>query len=124
MAKQKVIATSAIRPGYKQHASKRCTDVDCMGNPKELIDNKELDCTICKKCWAVHEFRIPQAAENQEKLEMEDVKVKKKAEDKEEKLKKKTLNTSEEELEKLIKEADSKEKKKVKKPTGEQTNLF
>jgi len=123
MAKKQAIA-NAIRPGYKQHASKRCVEPDCMGNPKDLLESKEMDCTICKKCWAVHEFRISKETEVQEKLEMEDTKAKKKSEEKEEKIKKKTLLTSEEELEKLIKEADAKEKKKVKKPTGEQTNLF
>ncbi len=104
---------NSVRPGYCQHASKRCKETECMGTPKELIVATEFDGTICKKCFAVHEFKKQETVDAQEKLDI-----------KEEKIKKKTIEPSEKELLKAIAEADKIAKKKVKKQTPIQTNLF
>ena len=115
MAKTKIEkrTDNSVRPGYCQHASKRCKEEDCMGRPKELIVATEFDGTICKKCFAVHEFKKQSTVDAQEKLDI-----------KEEKIKKKTIEPSEKELMKAIADADKIDKKKVKKSSGEQLNLL
>lgn len=126
MAKKKdeIKSCAVITPGYIQSASKRCVLPHCMGNPKDLLNATTFDGKICKECWSVHEYKPQELSDNQQKLEVQEEKVKTKASSKAEKIKNKTLTTSEDEIQKMIDEADKKDKKKVKTSNGEQQSMF
>lgn len=114
----------SIREGYIQHATKRCKESDCMGNPKETKLAETFDGSICTKCWAVHEFKKQEVVEDQTKLEIAEKAAEEKADKKAKKIKDKTIEASEEEIEKLIKKAEKPEKKKTKKIDGHQQSMF